>query len=279
MSGVRAHIRTRDGGALPHAVLTVTDAAGTEVLHAAADRDGAVRSGEALPEGPYTVTASALGYTSAAATARVTASGRADLGALVLARHGGPELPPPGIWTIDPAHSRVAATAQHLGISSVHGRFTELGGRIEVGEEAEKSGVEAVIAASSIDTGSEMRDRHIRSADFLNVAEHPQITYQGSGVEPAGAPDRWTVHGRLSMHGVVRDVDLDLTCLGTGTGAGPDGEGELRTAFRATAELRRHDFAMNYNPVVAAGIAAIGTTLKIELDIQAVRNDSPLLTD
>lgn len=270
MSGVRAHIRTRDGGALPHAVLTVTDATGAQVLCAPADRDGAVRSGEPLPQGPYTVTATAIGYTPAAATARVTAGGRADLGTLVLSRHEGPQLPPPGAWTIDPAQSRVAATAQHLGVSSVHGRFTELGGRIEVAEEPEKSGVEAVIAASSIDTGSAMRDRHIRSADFLNVAEHPRITYQGTGVEPAGGPHRWTVHGRLAMHGVVRDVALDLTCLGTG----PDARGELRTAFRATAELRRHDFAMNYNPVVAAGIAAIGTTLRIELDIQAVRGES-----
>lgn len=270
MSGVRAHIRTREGEALPHAVLTVTDLAGAEVLCAWADRDGAVRSGDPLAEGPYTVTASALGYAPATSTARVTTAGRADLGTLVLARNGGPDLPPPGPWTIDPALSRVAATAQHLGISSVHGRFTELGGRIEVAEVPERSSVEAVITASSIDTGSEMRDRHIRSADFLNVAEHPHLTYHGTGVEPAGAPDRWTVHGRLSMHGVVRDVALDLTCLGTG----PDARGELRTAFRATAELRRHDFAMNYNPVVAAGIAAIGTTLRIELDIQAVRGES-----
>ncbi|AXK36420.1 hypothetical protein DVA86_31390 [Streptomyces armeniacus] len=269
MSGVRAHIRTRDGWPLQHAVLTVTDTAGAQVLRAEADDDGTVRGTEALPPGSYTVLVTAVGYAPAASTALVPRSGRADLGTLVLERQGGTELPPPGPWTIDPAHSRVAATAQHLGISSVHGRFTELSGRIEVAEVPEKSGVEAVINAASIDTGSEMRDRHIRSADFLNVAEHPEITYRADGVEAAG-PSRWTVHGQLSMHGVVRDVDLDLTCLGTG----PDPWGGLRTAFRATAELRRHDFSMNYNQVVAAGIAAIGTTLKVELDIQAVQGES-----
>lgn len=69
---------------------------------------------------------------------------------------------------------------------------------------------------------------------------------------------------------MVREVDLDLSYLGTG----PDPWGGVRAAFRATAELRRDDFAMNYNQVVQAGISAIGTTLKIELDIQAVQGDS-----
>jgi len=126
-----------------------------------------------------------------------------------------------------------------------------------------------VIRADSIDTGNALRDRHIRSADFLNVAEHPEITYRTTGVEAVGG-DRWTVHGQLAMHGLVRNVDLDLTCLGTG----PDPTGLHRAAFRATTELRRHDFAMTYNQVVAAGIAAIGTTLKVELDIQAVQGES-----
>ncbi|MGC5412510.1 YceI family protein, partial [Streptomyces sp. DT225] len=81
---------------------------------------------------------------------------------------------------------------------------------------------------------------------------------------------RWTVHGELTMRGVTRPVDLDLSYLGTG----PDPWGGVRAAFSATAELRREDFAMNYNQVVQAGIAAIGTTLRVELDIQAVQGDS-----
>ncbi|WP_368656256.1 YceI family protein, partial [Streptomyces viridosporus] len=69
---------------------------------------------------------------------------------------------------------------------------------------------------------------------------------------------------------VARPVDLDLAYLGTG----PDPWGGTRAAFRATAELRREDFAMNYNQVLQAGIAAIGTTLRVELDVQAVRGTS-----
>ncbi|GAA1359136.1 YceI family protein [Streptomyces beijiangensis] len=267
--GLRAQVRTRDGWAVQHAVVTVTDMTGTQVVRAAADEDGTVRDATSLPPGPYTLIVTAVGYAPVAATVIVTAGGRADAGTVVLARQGGVELPPPGAWTLDPAHSSVGAVAQHLGISSVHGRFTAFSGRIEIAEDVEKSRVEAVIEAASIDTGNAMRDGHLKSADFLDVERFTEITYSSTGLEPAG-PDRWTVHGELSLHGVVREVDLDLSYLGTG----PDPWGGTRAAFRATADLRRDDFAMNYNQVVQAGISAIGTTLKVELDIQAVQGDS-----
>ncbi|WP_019887734.1 YceI family protein [Streptomyces purpureus] len=270
--GLHAQVRTRDGWALPHAVVTLTDTTGVQVARATADQEGAVACDTALAPGPYTVIVTAVGYAPAARTAFVTAAGRADAGTVVLARQGGAALPPPGSWSLDPAHSSVAAVAQHLGISSVRGRFTDFGGRIEIAEDPARSRVEAVIEAASVDTGNGLRDKHLRSPDFLDVAVHPRITYVSTALTPAG-PDRWTVHGHLALHGVVRDVALDLAYLGTG----PDPWGGLRAAFRATAELRREDFALHYNQVVQAGISAIGTTLKVELDIQAVQGDLPVL--
>ncbi|NEA59482.1 hypothetical protein G3I60_36315 [Streptomyces sp. SID13666] len=264
--GLRARVRTRDGWAVSHAVLTVTDMTGSQVDRQEADSDGVVRTGP-LPAGSYTAIVTAIGYLPAASTAIVTASGSADAGTVTLHRAGGVELPPPGTWTIDPAHSSVTATAQHLGISSVQGRFTVFGGRIEIDGRTAASSVDAVIEAASIDTGNALRDGHLRSSDFLDAEVHPKITYRSTGgLEPAGE-ERWTVQGELTLHGVTRPVDLDLAYLGTG----PDPWGGVRTAFRATTELRRADFAMNYNQVVQAGIAAIGTTLKVELAIQAVR--------
>ncbi|MFD4546455.1 YceI family protein [Streptomyces sp. NPDC058466] len=265
--GLTARIRTRDGWAVSHAVVTVTDMTGTQVVRAEADAEGVVRDATALAPGAYTVIVTAVGYAPAASSAIVTASGRAEAGNIVLARQGGTELPPPGPWTIDPAHSSVGAVAQHLGISSVHGRFTDFSGSIEIApDEVAKSRVEAVIQAASIDTGNSMRDGHLKSPDFLDVHTYPQITYRSTGLTPAGS-DRWTVHGELTMHGVVRPADLDLAYLGTGA----DPWGGTRAAFRATTELHREDFAMSYNQVVQAGIAAIGTTLRVELDIQAVQ--------
>jgi polyisoprenoid-binding protein YceI len=268
--GLTARIRTRDGWAVSHAVVTVTDMSGAQVLRAEADAEGAVRDPNPLAPGAYTVIVTAVGYAPYASSAIVTASGRAEVGTVTLARQGGAELPPPGPWTVDPAHSSVAAVAQHLGISSVRGRFTDFACTIEVApDDITKSRVEAVIRAASIDTGNGMRDTHLKSADFLDVERHPEITYRSTGVTAAGS-DRWTVHGELGLHGVVRPVDLDLAYLGTG----PDPWGGTRAAFRATTELRREDFAMNYNQVLQASIAAIGTTLRVELDIQAVRGES-----
>ncbi|GHA52035.1 hypothetical protein GCM10010372_59960 [Streptomyces tauricus] len=269
--GLTARIRTRDGWAVSHAVVTVTDMTGAQVVRAEADEEGAVRDAVALVPGAYTVIVTAVGYAPVASSAIVTASGRAEIGTVTLARQGGTELPPPGPWTVDPAHSSVGAVAQHLGISSVHGRFTQFAGLIEIApDEVAKSRVEAVIRADSIDTGNAMRDGHLKSPDFLDVERHPEITFVSTGLTPATGSDRWTVHGDLTLHGVVRPVDLDLAYLGTGA----DPWGGTRAAFRATTELRREDFAMNYNQVVQAGIAAIGTTLKVELDIQAVQGET-----
>ncbi|MYS91604.1 MULTISPECIES: YceI family protein [Streptomyces] len=268
--GLTARIRTRDGWAVSHAVVTVADMTGAQALRAEADAEGAVRDATPLEPGAYTVIVTAVGYAPAASSVIVTASGRAEVGTVTLARQGGTELPPPGPWTVDPVHSSVAAVAQHLGISSVHGRFTEFSGSIEIApDDVTKSRVEAVIRAASIDTGNGMRDGHLKSPDFLDVERFPEITYRSTGLTATGS-DRWTVHGELGMHGVVRPVDLDLAYLGTG----PDPWGGTRAAFRATTELHREDFAMNYNQVLQAGIAAIGTTLKVELDIQAVQGES-----
>jgi polyisoprenoid-binding protein YceI len=265
--GLRARVRTKDGWAVPHAVVTVTDMTGRQVRRADADTEGVVRTGP-LPAGRYTAIVSAIGYAPAASTAKVGPGGAAELGTVVLARQAGAGLPAPGPWTIDPAHSSVMVTVRHLGLSSVHGRFGEFGGRIDVAEPIERSRVTAEIKAATIDTASSLRDEHLRGADFLEVERFPLITYTGRRVVPAGG-ERWTVHGELALKDVRRPVELDLSHLGVG----PDPWGGTRAAFHASAELKREDFAMVYNQVLPAGAGAIGTTLRVTLDIQAVRGE------
>jgi polyisoprenoid-binding protein YceI len=263
--GLRGIVRTKDGWAVRHAIVTVTDLAGRQVAREQTGEDGVLAAGP-LPAGTYTVIVTAMGFQPTASTLIVHGSGAADLGTLVLARAGGTELPPPGPWTIDPAHSNVGAVAQHLGLSSVRGRFAAFEGRIEITEPVEESRVTARIEAASIDTGNKLRDDHLRSADFLNVDEHPVISYEGEGLTATG-PDRWTVHGRLTLNGITQPVDLDMLFLGSGG----DPWGGTRAAFRATAELRRTDFAIRYNQILEAGIAMVGESLKVELEIQAVQ--------
>jgi polyisoprenoid-binding protein YceI len=268
-AGVTARVRSKDGWALRNAVLTVTDLSGGQAARADGDDEGRVVTGP-LDPGTYTAIVMAPGYSPLARTVVVTASGTATLGAVTLDRADGVALPPPGTWTIDPANSSITITARHMGLASVNGFINEFSGTIEITEPAERSTVRARMQAGSIDTGNTMRDDHLRSPDFLDVATYPLIEYAGTGVTPQGG-DRWTVDGELTLRGTTRPVPLDLTYLGTG----PDPWGGQRAAFRAATELHRKDFAIDWNQSIATGAVLVGWVLKVVLDIEAVQGDLP----
>ncbi|PXY31505.1 YceI family protein [Prauserella muralis] len=268
MAGLSGLVRSADGWAVGHAVLTVTDLTGRQAARVAADARGAVAT-EPLSPGVYTAVVTAAGFVPVARTAHVAGDGGGSLGEVTLApEEGAVELPPEGPWVIDPVHSSVVVTARHLGIASVKARFPELAGRIEVRRPAERSSVRAEIDAASIDTGIKMRDDHLRSPEFLDVQAYPSIEFVSTGLRQRGA-DTWVLAGQLTLHGQRRDVELDLRY----GGYGPDPWGGQRVAFHAETQLRRDDFAINYNAMVRAGVAAVGTTVKVELDIEAVRGD------
>ncbi|MFD4196969.1 MULTISPECIES: YceI family protein [Amycolatopsis] len=269
MSGLRAQIRTAEGWAVANAVLTVTDMSGQQVARAVADETGAVVT-PPLPAGVYTAVLTAAGYAPVARTAQIGSDGSGSLGDLVVTPVAGAvELPPAGPWTIDPVHSSAVATARHLGIASIKARFSDISGRIEIGRPAEQSRVEAEIKAASIDTGIKMRDDHLRSPEFLDVESYPVIGFVSTGMRQRGA-DTWTLAGELTLHGERKPIELDLTY----GGYGPDPWGGVRVAFHAETQLHRNDFAINYNAMVRAGVAAIGSNIKIELDIEAVQGES-----
>jgi polyisoprenoid-binding protein YceI len=270
VTGLDVQIRTPHGWPIPDAVLTVTDLEGRQLVRAVADASGAVTTGP-LPPGVHTAVVTAPGYQPEARIARVGADGGGVLGELRLT----PEttaiaLPEPGPWTIDPLHSTVHVTARHMGIASIRCRFTEVGGRLDIAGPFERTTGYAEIKAASIDSGVRMRDDHLRSADFLDVEHYPVITFTGSGLRRTGS-ETWVMAGELDLHGRRRPVDLDLTY----GGCGPDLEGGNRTAFHAETLLHRDDFSIDYNAMVRAGVAVVGTTVKIELDIELVQGENP----
>ncbi|MBA2317071.1 MAG: YceI family protein [Euzebyales bacterium] len=178
----------------------------------------------------------------------------------------GRAVPAPGTYTIDPSHSNVEAMARHLMLSKVRGHFAQFSGRIVVADDIAASSVEVSIAAASIDTRDANRDEHLRSADFLDVDAHPELTFRSTGVEPAGS-DRWTLHGDLTIRGVARPVALDLEFLGDAT----DPWGNARALFSATTEIDREDFRITWNQALETGGVLVSKKLRIELEIQAVR--------
>ncbi|WP_433870639.1 YceI family protein [Saccharopolyspora sp. CA-218241] len=264
---VTAQVRAGDGWPVPEAVLTVIDGSGTQVARVQGDGQGSVVASGLRPAA-YTAIVTAMGYEPVARTTLVHEGGAAALGEVELRRAGGADLPAPGTWRIDAAHSSIRATARHLGISSIHGRFDEFEGEVLIGNPVESSSVSVRIAADSIDTGNRQRDDHLRTADFLDVARYPAIEFRSTGLRPRGE-DRWDLAGELTLCGVTRRVVLDTRFAGVG----PDPWGGTRASATATTRLHREDFAISFNQSLKTGIAAIGTTLKVEIDIQAVRED------
>ena len=262
---VTGRVHTTDGWPISDAVVTLTDARGGQVGRMTVSADGSF-STEPLPPGVYIAIVSAGTYQPLARTVQVTEARATTLGVLTLTRSGGLDLPEPGTWEIDPVHSTIRATALHLGLGKVHGRFADFSGRIVVGDPPENTRVSVSIDANSIDTGNPDRDKHLRSSDFLDVERWPTLRFVNSTVRRV-SPEKWVMSGPLTMRDVTRPVDLDVTYLGTM----PDLWGGVRAGFAATTQLGRDDFAMTWNQSVIAGITAFGRTLKIEIDIQAVR--------
>lgn len=264
---VTGQTATSDGWPLPGATVTLIGADGHQIGRAVADAGGRF----AVPvdaTGPATVIVAAAGVDPVARSTTLPAHTDRELGTIVLHGAGHDRLPAPGAWAIDPAHSIVRATARHLGMSRVEGRFTELAGTVTVAEEIETSHVTVVIEAASIDTGNRDRDTHLRSPDFLDVKQFPTLRFRGSGLTRL-ADDRWQLDGGLTIRDITRPVTLDVHY----GGSGPDPWGGTRMALTATTQLHRADYEINWNMGLPGGLTLVGPTLRIDLDIQAVRED------
>ncbi|MER7492338.1 YceI family protein [Streptomyces pharetrae] len=246
-----------------HAEFLVSDHMGRRVVAGGTDPFGSFVT--AVPAGEYRLAVSAEGYAPYRTALTVEEGTLASLGDVTLRTAEPPELPAPGDWEIEPAHSSIGFTARHIGLARIHGRFNTFAGVIRIADPVERSQMHVVIGAASIDTNVRMRDDHLRSADFLDVERFPTIEFYGDRFVHKGG-SRWAVTGALSLHGVTRTVTLDTEYLGLGNGM----EGEVRAACRATTELHRDDFTVSWQTMLARGIAVVGPSIRIELDVQVV---------
>ncbi|WP_077797297.1 YceI family protein [Streptomyces sp. JHA26] len=226
-----------------------------------------------LPAGSYSVMTVAEGLSPARENLDITAGVALPPVRVALQSARQPELPTAGTWLFDPPHTAIRFIAKHVGMAHVHGRFTRFEGGIRVAPDMADSHVSVRIDASSLTTGNNTRDNHLRSADFLDVERYPYIDFTSTRFAYRGG-SKWTLHGTLTMHGTSRSVGLDTTYLGTVNG----GYGqELRCAALAKAELHREDFTLNWRSMLARGIAVVGPTVQLELDVQAMyrTHDTP----
>jgi polyisoprenoid-binding protein YceI len=170
-------------------------------------------------------------------------------------------------WEIDSSHSSVHFSVRHLVIAKVRGSFARWSGTVHVPDgDFSKATVEVTIDASSIDTGVADRDAHLKSGDFFDVAQYPELRFVGKRLEPRSGTDIDVV-GDLTIKGITREVILRVEQHGQAK----DPWGNLRSAFSAKTSIDRKDFGLTWNQVLETGGVMVGDRVEIEAEIQAVK--------
>ena len=170
-----------------------------------------------------------------------------------------------GTYQIDPVHSTVGFSVRHLGLSEVHGMFTNFTGTVDF-DAAKPADFKAqgTIQVASVDTRVEARDKHLRSPDFFDVAKFPEIKFEAVSASKDG--DTWVVKGHFTLHGTTKDIEL----RGTVDGPVKDPWGKSRIGLAASTTINRQDYGVVWSQKMDAGGVVLGDTVKIELQVEAV---------
>ena len=174
---------------------------------------------------------------------------------------------PGGDYNIDPAHSIIGFSIRHLEIAWVEGRFKDFKGTIHFDEkDVTKSSVEFSAKVESIDTGVEQRNAHLRTADFFDVAKHPEMSFRSTRVERRGK-DGYVLHGDFTLKGVTKPVALPFSI----TGAIKDPWGNTRFGVSAQTKIDRRDYGITWGKALENGGLDVGNEVTIDLQLEAVK--------
>jgi polyisoprenoid-binding protein YceI len=165
-------------------------------------------------------------------------------------------------WSLDPHHTSVAFSAKHLGVATVRGRFGQVLADLELDDPNDPttgSGT-VTVQAASITTGSEQRDGHLKSADFLDVEKYPEIVFKLKSVAPSG--DQYNVTGDLTIKGVTKEITLDYEHSGSVV----DPYGNTKVGGTLTGTINRTDWGLSWNVPLGGGGLLVGEKVKLEID-------------
>jgi polyisoprenoid-binding protein YceI len=170
-------------------------------------------------------------------------------------------------WKIDATHTSVEFSAKHLMITTVKGRIAEVEGTIYTDEKnPQNSSVEATLKATSIDTRTDQRDQHLRSADFLNVEKYPEIKFKSTRI--TGDKEEFKLTGNLTIRDVTKEITLDVHF----EGRNKDPWGGERVGFNATGKFDRRDFGLTWDQALETGGVVVGNDIKVNIEVQAVKS-------
>lgn len=172
-------------------------------------------------------------------------------------------IPTAGSFTLDPAHSKTSFVAKHMMVSKVRGHFADLTGSLTIAEDPTQSGVEVTIKPASITTGADDRDNHLRSADFFDVENFPELTFRSTAVTSIDE-NEFVLAGDLTIRGVTKPVELKAAF--EGLGVNPWGVQVL--GFSATTQIDREDWGLTWNAALETGGVLVGKKVTIEIDAE-----------
>jgi polyisoprenoid-binding protein YceI len=170
-----------------------------------------------------------------------------------------------GDYTLDASHSRLGFSTRHAMVTTVRGQFKDFTGEAVV-DTANPAASKVVvnIKAESIDTGVADRDAHLRSADFFDVENYPEITFTSTDVSREG--NDWTIAGDLTIKGVTKPISIDFEA----NGSARDPFGNLRIGFEGQATISRKDWGLTWNAALETGGFLVSDKIKLDFDISAI---------
>ena len=172
-----------------------------------------------------------------------------------------------GTYSIDPAHSRIGFVARHAMITKVRGSFDEFEGTgVFDAEHPENSSLRLTIKAASIDTRNADRDNHLRSNDFFDMEQYPEIRFESTEVKAVDAT-HFEVTGDLTVKDTTKSVTLPLEY----TGSAVDPFGNHRIGLEGSTEINRKDWGVNWNAVLEAGGMLVSEKVTLEFEISAIK--------
>jgi polyisoprenoid-binding protein YceI len=167
-------------------------------------------------------------------------------------------------WAIDPMHSEVLFKVKHLVISTVTGSFKKFAGEVTSNnEDFSGAAISFSIETASVDTNQEMRDSHLKSADFFDTANHPTITFQSTSFTKANG-NNYSLKGNLTIKGITKEIEVQAEY----GGAAKDSYGNQKAGFEITGTINRKDFGLTYNVATEAGGLTLGEDIKLIANIQ-----------
>ncbi len=172
-----------------------------------------------------------------------------------------------GTYTLDVSHTRLGFVARHAMVTKVRGAFNEFEGTAVIdGDQPSNSSVSLTIQVNSIDTRNAQRDEHLRSNDFLDIANNPTITFTSTAIANVGGND-FEVTGDLTIKGVTRQVTIPLEFQGSAQ----DPFGNQRIGFEGSLTINRKDYGVNWNAALETGGVLVSEKIVLEFEISAVK--------